>query len=66
MKAACAPERAKISGIVFSFSLNGKPISRSEAQKILVRAAAGMVVEKMCRLERLAAENQDTGGLQGE
>jgi len=66
LKAACAPEKAKASGIVFSFSLNGKPISRSEAQKILVRAAAGMAVEKMRKLERLAAENQDAGGLEGE
>jgi hypothetical protein len=38
--------------------VNGKPISDSDAQKILLRAAADMVVEKLRKLGRLSEKKQ--------
>ncbi|MTI84654.1 MAG: hypothetical protein FH756_12280 [Firmicutes bacterium] len=63
MKACCFIDESQMSGTKIRCSVNGKPVSNSDAQKILLRAATHMIVEKLRRLEQYAQKNETPGGL---
>jgi len=62
LKVCCFLGESKKNGTKIRCSVNGKPVSNSDAQKVLIQGAARMMVEKVRRLERYAQKNKEPCG----